>query len=65
MGSEMCIRDRNAGMIKVLVPFENRRNIEELESEITDGLEICYVAHMREVIANGIVKRSFVLKQDN
>lgn len=62
---EKLLAAKNAGMIKVLVPFENRRNIEELESEITDGLEICYVAHMREVIANGIVKRSFVLKQDN
>ena len=55
---EKLLAAKNAGMAKVIVPAENRRNVEELEQEITDGLEICYASHMNEVIANGIVKRS-------
>lgn len=60
---EKLLAAKNAGMEKVLVPAENRRNVEELEPEITDGLEIVFVSHMEEVIVNGIVKRSFALKQ--
>ena len=59
---EKLLAAKNAGMIKVLVPAENRKNVEELENEITDGLEIIYVSHMDEVISQGIVKRSFALK---
>ncbi|MCM1500105.1 MAG: endopeptidase La [Clostridium sp.] len=60
---EKLLAAKNAGMEKVLVPCENRRNVEELEAEITEGLEIIYVSHMREVIENGMVKRSFSLKK--
>lgn len=59
---EKLLAAKNAGMTKVLVPAENRKNVEELESEITDGLGIVYVSHMDEVISQGIVKRSFSLK---
>ncbi len=60
---EKLLAAKNAGMTKVCVPQGNRKNIEELEEEITDGLEIIYVSSMEEVIAQGIVKRSFMLKQ--
>lgn len=60
---EKLLAAKNAGMKKVLVPAENRRNVEELESEIKEGMEIVFVSDMTEVIANGIVKRSFTLKQ--
>ncbi|MGN0438751.1 MAG: endopeptidase La [Lachnospiraceae bacterium] len=59
---EKLLAAKNAGMKKVLVPVENRKNVEELEAEIIDGLEIIYVSTMEEVIANGIVRRSFTLK---
>ncbi len=59
---EKLLAAKNAGMTKVFVPNDNRKKVEELESEITDGLEIIYVSHMDEVIAQGIVKRSFALK---
>lgn len=59
---EKLLAAKNAGMKKVLVPADNRRNVEELETEITDGLEIVYVSHMREVIQNGIAKRTISLK---
>lgn len=62
---EKLLAAKNAGKTKVLVPTENRKNVEELEKEITEGLEIQYVSHMQEVIETGIVKRSFVLKQSS
>lgn len=60
---EKLLAAKNAGMTKVLVPSENTKHVEELESEITDGLEIVFVSHMEEVIAQGVVKRAFALKQ--
>lgn len=60
---EKLLAAKNTGMTKVLVPSENRKNVEELEAEITDGLEIMYVSHMDDVISHGIVKRGFVLKE--
>ena len=59
---EKLLAAKNAGMTKVFVPGANRKNVEELEAEITDGLDIQYVSHMDEVISQGIVKRSFTLK---
>jgi len=59
---EKLLAAKNAGMTKVCVPEGNRKHIEELEEEITGGLEIVYVSSMDEVIAQGIIKRSFVLK---
>ena len=59
---EKLLAAKNAGMLKVLVPAENRRNVEELNPEITEGLEICYVDQMSDVIKHGIVKKTFVLK---
>lgn len=59
---EKLLAAKNAGMTKVFVPIENKKNVTELESEITDGLEIIYVSSMEEVISQGIVKRSFILK---
>lgn len=59
---EKLLAAKNAGMNKVLVPADNRKNVEELEQEIIEGIEIVYVSSMEEVIANGIVRRSFTLK---
>ncbi len=60
---EKLLAAKNAGMTKVFVPAKNQKNVEELEAEITAGMEIFYVSEMSEVIAGGIVKRGFVLKQ--
>lgn len=59
---EKLLAAKNAGMTKVLVPLANQKNVEELEQEIIQGMEIVYVSSMNDVIANGIVKRSFTLK---
>ena len=60
---EKLLAAKTAGMTKVFVPAKNQKNVEELEAEITDGMEIVYVSEMSEVIAGGIVKRGFVLRQ--
>lgn len=60
---EKLLAAKNAGMTKVFVPAKNQKNVDELEAEITEGMDIIYVSDMREVIAGGIVKRGFALKQ--
>ena len=62
---EKLLAAKNAGMSRVLVPIDNKKNVEELETEITEGLDIVFVNHMEEVIQNGIVKRSILLKQES
>ncbi len=59
---EKLLAAKNAGIKKVLVPAENRKDVEEFEKEVLENLEIVYVSSMEEVIANGIVRRSFTLK---
>lgn len=38
-----------------IVPVENRKDVEELEEEITSGLEIVFAEHMKEVIDVAII----------
>ena len=42
--------------MRVLVPLENKSDVEELEEEIVQGLEIVYVSDMKEVLKLAIVK---------
>ena len=42
-------------MKEVLVPDKNRRNIRELDKEITDGLSITFVEEMSQVIEKAFV----------
>ncbi len=60
---EKLLAAKAAGKKKVLVPAGNRKNVEEMEEEITGGLEILYVSDMKEVIDAGVVKRTFSLKK--
>lgn len=47
---EKLLAAKNAGITTVLVPKENKPDVEELEKEITDGLNIIFVSSMEEVI---------------
>ena len=47
---EKLLAAKNAGITMVLVPKENKPDVEELEKEITDGLNIIFVSSMEEVI---------------
>ena len=53
---EKLLAAKSAGMKTVLIPMENKKNIEELSSEITKGLEIIPVSHMHEVLKEAFVK---------
>ncbi len=52
---EKLLAAKNIGIKKVLVPAGNRPNIEEIETEITDGMDIVYVGKMEEVLAHAFV----------
>ena len=52
---EKLLAAKLAGMKKVLVPEEKVSDVEELDAEITDGLELVYVKDMSEVLNNALV----------
>ena len=62
---EKLLAAKNDGMAKVFVPTGNRKNVEELDGEITEGMEIVFVSSMNEVIKEGIVKRAILLKESH
>ena len=52
---EKLLAAKSAGMKTVLVPKENEKDVEELSGEITKGLEILPVSHMKEVIEKAFI----------
>ena len=52
---EKLLAAKNAGIRIVLIPKENQRDIEELSSEITKGLQILPMEHMDEVLEQALV----------
>ena len=55
---EKLLAAKNAGIKTVLVPKDNERDVAELSSEITKGLEIIPVSHMDEVRKLALVSES-------
>lgn len=55
---EKLLAAKNAGMKMVLVPKENEKDVEEISSEITKGLEILFVAQMDEVLKAALKRRT-------
>lgn len=51
---EKLLAAKNAGIKTVLIPKENKRNIEDFSEEITSDLEIIPVSHMDEVLKEAI-----------
>lgn len=52
---EKVLAARMAGVQEVLVPVQNKRNIEDLDDEIKEGITITYVRTMEEVIERAFV----------
>ena len=52
---EKLLAAKTAGIKKVLVPDENRKDIEEISMEILEDLELIYVSEMEEVLAQALV----------
>lgn len=51
---EKLLAAASAGVKLVLVPEKNRPDVEELDSEITGGLKVCYVSRMQEVLKQAL-----------
>lgn len=52
---EKLLAAKSAGVKTVLVPEKNMRDVEEISSEITEGLEIIPVSHMTDVLKTALV----------
>ena len=52
---EKLLAAKTAGMKKVLVPSENRSDVEEFDEEITGGMEIVFVSEMKQVLEHALV----------
>lgn len=52
---EKLLAARAAGMKKVIVPKENRPDVEEFESEITEGMTIVFVEKIDDVLKHALV----------
>lgn len=55
---EKVLAAKTAGIKKVLVPVENKKDIEEISREIKSGLEIVYVENMKDVLEHALVKQA-------
>ena len=53
---EKLLAAKNAGIRTVLVPRENKKDVDELSSEITKGLEIIPVSQMEEVLKIALMR---------
>lgn len=52
---EKLLAAKNAGVKTVLIPEKNMRDVEDISTEITKGLEIVPVSHMTEVLGKTLV----------
>lgn len=48
--SEKLLAARRAGIMKVLIPYDNKRDIDDIAKEITGGMEIVPVKHISEAL---------------
>ena len=55
---EKLLAAKNAGMKTVLVPKANTKDVDEISTEITKGLEIILVSHMDEVLKIALKHRT-------
>ncbi len=54
---EKLLAAKVAGMRKVLVPEENRHDVEEISREIKGGLDIVFVENMTQVLEHALIKQ--------
>ena len=53
---EKLLAAKSAGVKTVLIPEKNMRDIDEISTEITKGLEIIPVSTMDDVLRNALVQ---------
>jgi ATP-dependent Lon protease len=54
---EKLLAAKKAGITMVLVPEENRPDVEEMDAEITDGLTVKYMKNMTDVLSEALTDR--------
>ncbi len=54
---EKLLAAKMAGVTEVLVPFENKKDVEEISEEIREGLTITFVKSMKEVLEHALVNK--------
>lgn len=54
--SEKLLAAKKRGITKVLVPFDNKRDVEEIDEYIKKGLTIIFVEHITEALPHSIKK---------
>lgn len=59
---EKILAAKTAGMKKVLVPAQNRKDIEEISREIKGGLEIVFVENMTQVLEHALTEKPAEVK---
>lgn len=52
---EKILAAKMAGVKEVLVPLENKKDIEEISDEIKEGLVITFVSNMKEILTRALV----------
>lgn len=53
---EKVLAAKMAGMKKVLIPKDNKKDIEEIPDEIKKGLQICFVEDMEEIVKHALTR---------
>ncbi len=60
---EKLLAAKRNGYTTVIVPFENKADVLDIEKEITDELEIIYAKHINDILPNVFVqKKDLVIK---
>ena len=54
---EKILAAKMAGVKEVLVPLENKKDIEEISDEIKEGLVITFVSNMKEILTRALVEK--------
>lgn len=52
---EKLLAAKMAGIKEVLVPWENKKDVEEIAEEIKDGMQITFVKDMKEILEKALV----------
>ncbi len=59
---EKILAAKKAGIVKVILPKENERDLKEIEDEITQGLEFVLAETMEDVVQNALAEGENVWK---
>lgn len=55
---EKLLAAKRNGYKTVIVPFENKPDVSDIEKEITDGLEIIYAKHINDILQTVFVQKN-------